>query len=292
MKKRNFKNTIVLLLLLIQVSLFAEETGSSSTASSSANENLIANETSLTLSSKRMWRGLDVNGNGEPSVVGRTSFGLRPLSLYGDLIGSFSLWNRGEPYQTGLSDQLISRLFTERSFFDNKLGLTFGAALYYNFRRNPAQYGTFVPELFWGFGSDTLFLKPSLELYHDFTPNQSGTFWVIDLDQRVSIAKRKFDLEYRYAHANGFFKQGSYGFFKNLFSNPLHGLQDILPTFLSFQISSDFFIKSRFVITPVALASVSVNRYITREFLNVSFMVKCSMLTKTKKPFHFTKCIP
>ena len=129
-------------------------------------------------------------------------------------------------------------------------------------------------EIFWRIGCPAIFTHPSLEVYHDLTPNQTGAYWVIDLRETFIIFAQPVEVIFDYGHAVGFQKQMSYNFFSTIFVNPLYALQDIIPTDLSLSVRVPFAPHPLVRITPQVKLTVTVDKFLTRDQL--SFTGGCS----------------
>ncbi|MBI4977470.1 MAG: hypothetical protein HZC28_08315 [Spirochaetes bacterium] len=235
----------------------------------------ITAEAAAAVEMRHIWRGIEIYGNSEPALMGYLAAGIKPINLYASATGSWALADRDDPYYTSLYDQIAWRLFTDWTFFERMLNVALGATLYQNTAWAPSHYGAMTFEIFWRVGCPAVFTHPSLEVYHDLTPNQSGFYWVIDLRETFVIFSLPVDIVFDYGHANGFQKQGSYRFLQYIFKDPLYAMQDILPTDLSLSAAVPFTPHPSMRITPYVKITLTTDKFLTRDPL--SFTGGCSV---------------
>lgn len=217
----------------------------------------------LDLKSQRIWRGIEVNGNHEPVFSPNLLVGIKPISFFGayaDASFIFTPFDRGEPFHTETQDQLQWRLFTEWLFFQEFFRFAIGLTLYQNINVPLTRPTATTAEIFWQIGFPKFFLSPELRVYHDLTPAQEGTFWLIDIRKSFKIFKQRVDFRGEYGVMAGFQKQGG----ANI--NDFIGIiQAIFPYEITLEATVPFQLGAGFWLAPKVAIVIDFWRYLSRD---------------------------
>lgn len=192
-------------------SLFGQGSGSNaaSVSNKAATNALFGTDIWLTFESQRISRGMDITGSSEIYASPNALFTFRPSRLFLFAGGAFSLFNRADPFNTDQLDQFQWKLWTDWTVFNKVLRLVFGVSLYNNVHWPLTRYGAATAEIFWKIGFASIFSHPTLCVYHDLTPSQNGTYWVLDFRESFHLFKQRFDVFFNYGHSYSYQKQGT-----------------------------------------------------------------------------------
>jgi hypothetical protein len=251
--------------------------------------NMFSADASLSLMSRRVWRGMDLNGANEPSLSAGGSITFLPahITLQSEFV--FALINRHAPYDTQTSDRLLLRLFGEWRFFgDGLLAVTPGATLYRNVYYPAARYAALTMEGFVHIAFPDIFLAPALKWYYDFTPAQSGIYWVLEARHTFNIFNVPLATVFSYGHAGEFMRQHNFRL-SHVFQNPLYILTAIIPSNIGLSAAAAIEVNDWLTVMPYSDWVLLISDYMNRETLEIVFGVTLSAHFNTEDvPFlHF-----
>ncbi len=152
---------------------------------------------------------MDITTSSEIYASPNALLTFRPARLFLFAGGAFSLFNRADPFKTDQLDQIQWKLWTDWTLLRHSLRLVFGVGLYNNVHWPLTRYGAATAEIFWRIGFVSIFSQPTLSVYHDLTPSQHGTYWVLDFRRSFRLFKQRFDVIFNYGHSFSYQKQGT-----------------------------------------------------------------------------------